>query len=167
MPRSNQPRTIAGEHAVSRRVAALREEHELSYRTLADDMAGVGCPIDSSALHRIEKGERRITVDELVAFGLVFGVPVDEMVLPPEVAASKEAIELWDEYQAKGEQFRRLRGELVASEQRLMEILDSRSSAAVQEALRSRFGHDAEPLLIEHGKQRLGKGLRKAAQQNG
>lgn len=96
MPRPNQPRSIAGESALARRIAQEREAKGMSFRALAIQMEHRGCPINSSALLRIEKGERRITVDELLAFAEVFGVPVERMLLAPELAAREDLIKLLD-----------------------------------------------------------------------
>lgn len=96
MPRPNQPRSIASEQALARRVAHEREARGMSYEGLASRMTGVGCAIQASGLYKIEKADppRRITVDELVAFSQVFGVPVEQLLWPPEVAVSKELAEL-------------------------------------------------------------------------
>jgi transcriptional regulator with XRE-family HTH domain len=71
---------------VARRIAHEREARAWSYAGLAERMSRAGCAIDASAIFKIEKGEprRRITVDEMVAFAEVFGVPVDELLLPME-----------------------------------------------------------------------------------
>ena len=92
MPRPNQLRSIASEKALARRVAHERESRGMSYEGLASRMTKAGCPIQASAIYKIEKADppRRITVDELVAFAQVFGVPVEQLLLPPEAAVSKE-----------------------------------------------------------------------------
>ncbi len=102
MPRPNAPRTIAGEHSLARRVAHERESRRMSYEGLASRMVNVGCPINASAIYKIEKSDppRRITVDELVAFSKVFDIAIDQLLLPPEVVASGELRALvvaWDE----------------------------------------------------------------------
>lgn len=76
----------------------------MSYEALAIQMKHAGCPINASGLYRIEKGDppRRITVDELVAFAQVFGVPVEELLLPPEAVATKQLAKLvsaWNDAQ--------------------------------------------------------------------
>lgn len=53
-------------------------------------MTNAGCAIQASGLYKIEKAGRRITVDELVAFSQVFGVPVEQLLLPPEAVATEE-----------------------------------------------------------------------------
>lgn len=96
MPRPNQPRSIASEQALARRIAHERERRGWSYDGLASRMTKAGCAIQSSAIYKIEKSDppRRITVDELVAFAEVFAVPVQNLLLPPEVAAKEELVEL-------------------------------------------------------------------------
>lgn len=100
MPRPNQPRTIASEKAVARNIARCREANGMSYEGLAGRMEKVGCPINASGIYKIEKAGRRITVDELVAFSQVFGIRVDRLLLPPDVAAREELVSLivtWDD----------------------------------------------------------------------
>jgi hypothetical protein len=63
-------------------------------------MTAAGCPIQPSAIYKIEKAEppRRITVDELVALSTVFDLPIPELLLPPEVAADRDLrklLEAW------------------------------------------------------------------------
>lgn len=96
MPRPNQPRSIASEEGLARRIAYERENRGMSYEGLASRMTKAGCPIQASAIYKIEKSDppRRITVDELVAFSQVFAVPVEELLLPAEVVTSKELSEL-------------------------------------------------------------------------
>src|SRR4051794_5982497 len=96
MPRPNQPRSIAAERSLARRIAHEREARGMSYEGLALQMKHRGCPVNASALFRIEKGEppRRITVNELIGFSQVFGVPVERLLLPPEMVAREELADL-------------------------------------------------------------------------
>ena len=89
MPKTTQRRTVNTELALARRIAYERQLRGWSYEGLAVRMAQVGCPIDQSAVYKIEKHDppRRITVDELVGFGAAFGVPIQELLLPPHVVA--------------------------------------------------------------------------------
>lgn len=93
MPPRNPNRALLTESALAARVAAEREKRGWTYEGLAVRMGQAGCPINQSGLYKIEKGEprRRITVDELVAFSEVFQVPVDQLLLPPDLALSREA----------------------------------------------------------------------------
>lgn len=90
MPRPNQPRSIASEEALAQRITQLREARGWSLEGLASRMTKVGCAIQGSAIYKIEKAGRRITVDELVGFSEVFGVPVNELLLSPETVYDNE-----------------------------------------------------------------------------
>ena len=101
MPRPNKPRDVLAEKNLARRLATERESRGLTYEGLARRMTDAGCPITSSAIFKTEKAEprRRIVVDELVGYSRVFGIPVQELLLPPEVARSRELARLvirWD-----------------------------------------------------------------------
>lgn len=101
MPRPNRPRSIASEQGLARRIAFERDARGMSYDGLASRMERAGCPIQPSAIYKIEKADppRRITVDELVGFSRVFEIPVERLLLPPELAAADELVELvtrWD-----------------------------------------------------------------------
>lgn len=102
MPPRNTSRSLLTEASLAERIAFEREQRGWTYEGLAKRMTEVGCAMNLSGLYKIEKGEprRRITVDELVALSLVFDVPVEELLLPPVVAHSKEAAErliAWNE----------------------------------------------------------------------
>jgi len=85
MPRQNRDRSVGGELNVARRVKLERERAGMTFESLAKRMNDAGCPIQLSALHRIEKGDppRRITVDELIAFAQVFGLTIADFVRDP------------------------------------------------------------------------------------
>ena len=86
MPRPNEQRAIHSEAGLARRIAFEREARGWTLDGLAKRMTDVGCPIHSSAIYKIESNDppRRITVDELVGFSRVLGIPVEELLLPPE-----------------------------------------------------------------------------------
>ena len=93
MPRPNKRRAVLAEDNLARRIAAERDARGWTNDGLAKRMTDVGCAMTGSAIFKIEKGEprRRIVVDELVAFASVFGVPISELLVPPEVVADAEA----------------------------------------------------------------------------
>ena len=65
----------------------------LTYKELSDRLSQLGRPIPTLGLSRIEKGNRRVDVDDLVALAIALGVnPV--ALLIPEGAESDEEIEL-------------------------------------------------------------------------
>lgn len=86
MPRPNKPRTLGSERALSRRIALLCEQRGWKYAELADRMTAEGCPIQTSALYKLQ-GEppRRVTVDELVALANVFDLTTDDLLRPIEL----------------------------------------------------------------------------------
>jgi transcriptional regulator with XRE-family HTH domain len=89
VPRPNPTRDIAVEADLSRRIAWERENRGWTYDGLARRMKAAGCPMQSSAVYRIEKGEppRRITVNELVAFSRVFEVSMVDLLHSPDSLA--------------------------------------------------------------------------------
>lgn len=96
MPRPNRPRAVYAEDHLAQRITAERTERGWTIDGLAQRMTDTGCSMTGSAIFKIEKGEprRRIVVDELVAFSQVFGIPVDELLMPPETARKTEVIRL-------------------------------------------------------------------------
>lgn len=97
MPPRNPARSITGEAEVASRIGYERELRGWSYEQLARRMTDVGCPMNQSAIYKIEKGSprRRITVDELVGFAIVFDTTVDQLVLPRWMAEDAQAAKLW------------------------------------------------------------------------
>jgi transcriptional regulator with XRE-family HTH domain len=80
-----------GESNLARRVGQLRQEKGWSYERLADEMKAAGCPTHTASMFRIEKGERRITVDELIAFSRVFAMDVADLLTPIELLRKDRA----------------------------------------------------------------------------
>ena len=107
MPRPNQPRSIAGEASLARRIGAERERAGMSYEGLAARMDKIGCPINASGIYKIEKSGRRITVDELVGFSRVFEIAIDDLLLPPEAVVTAELRRLVKAYDRACEEARR------------------------------------------------------------
>ncbi|MFC6286816.1 helix-turn-helix domain-containing protein [Nocardioides sp. GCM10027113] len=99
MPRPNPTRPIGREVVLARRIAYEREARGWTYENLAAHMSRAGCPINPSALYKIEKNDppRRITVDEFFALSRVFGVSLTSLARPPEEVASKEFERLLEE----------------------------------------------------------------------
>ncbi|MGC1211268.1 MAG: helix-turn-helix transcriptional regulator [Micromonospora sp.] len=100
MPRPNPERQLRGEANLADRVAYERKERGWTTEGLAQRMTAAGCPINQSAIWKIEDGKprRRITYDEALAFAEVFGIPLDELSAPPELAADRTALRLLDEF---------------------------------------------------------------------
>jgi hypothetical protein len=67
--------------ALAANIARVREARRLSYIDLSRELSKAGRPIPELGLRRIEKGERRIDFDDLLAIAYVLKVcPVDLMV---------------------------------------------------------------------------------------
>lgn len=115
MPRPRPPRELVSEKNVARRVAYEREQRGWSYAGLALRMEKKGCKIDQSALYKIEKAKppRRITVDELVAFGEVFELSLVELTTPLETIVSARMLELLSACRAHYEALRDTIGDTV------------------------------------------------------
>ncbi|MEA2202977.1 MAG: hypothetical protein QOI89_3690, partial [Solirubrobacteraceae bacterium] len=69
---------------VAQRVNELRHARKLTLRDLAGKLRELGRPIQLSALSKIEKGQRRVDTDDLVALALALGVSPDSILLANE-----------------------------------------------------------------------------------
>lgn len=81
---------------LSKRVQDLRQARGLTLGTLARRLGELGRPIDLSALAKVEKGQRRVDVDDLVALARVLDVSPNWLLLPD--TASHEQIELAERF---------------------------------------------------------------------
>jgi transcriptional regulator with XRE-family HTH domain len=75
-----------GEH-VATAVKRLREHRRLTYADLSRRLDDLGRPIPPLGIRRMEAGERRIDVDDLVALALVLEVGPLAILLPNEPSA--------------------------------------------------------------------------------
>lgn len=130
MPRPNRPRSIASEQALARRLAFERERKGMSYDGLASRMTKAGCPIQASGLYKIEKAGRRITVDELVAFSHVFDIPIEKLLLPPELAAGEVFTDLMVAWNRKRESAAAAQAEESEAWQRMRNYIDEHPEVA-------------------------------------
>ena len=101
MPRPNKRRDVLAEDNLARRIAAERDARGWTNDGLASRMTAAGCALTGSAIFKIEKAtpRRRIVVDELVVFAKVFGLSIEQLLLPPEAKLSQELshlVFLWD-----------------------------------------------------------------------
>lgn len=162
MPRPNPGRSLRTERDLARRISHERERLGMSYAGLAERMTRAGCPINQSALYKIEKGvpPRGISVSELVALSDVFGVPVQDLLLPVDLvltARTRELLSKWDEAVIEAteassraeEAWTQLRAHLAehpAAIERLEEVARSWAEWNFPEAQR---GHSAAVLLMQ------------------
>jgi transcriptional regulator with XRE-family HTH domain len=66
----------------SRNLRQIRQERGVSYAELARRLRVLQHPILDTGLMKIEKGERRVDVDDLVALALALGVTPNRLILP-------------------------------------------------------------------------------------
>lgn len=82
-----EPSKGPGWGPTSRHVAAnlrrIRDARRLSTAKLAALLKEAGQPIPATGITRIEKGERRVDVDDLTALSVVLGVSPSALLLPP------------------------------------------------------------------------------------
>lgn len=60
----------------------IRQERGLSYAELSRRLTGIGHPILDTGLLKIEKGDRRIDIDDLVALAVALGTTPNRLLLP-------------------------------------------------------------------------------------
>lgn len=73
-------------------VRRLREEQRLSLQELADRVTGLGRAMQQSTVSKIEQGDRRVDVDDLMALALALDATPNTLLLPHE--ADHEEINL-------------------------------------------------------------------------
>jgi transcriptional regulator with XRE-family HTH domain len=88
------------ERHLAARIAHERTLRDWTFDGLAKRMTDAGCPIRGSAIYKTENNDRRITVAEHVALSEVLGIPLEELLVPPDLAANRQAVELWQRYVA-------------------------------------------------------------------
>lgn len=69
-------------HQVAESVRRIRESRGLTYAKLAERLIRVGRPIPVLGLSRIEKGDRRVDIDDLVALARALRVPPILLIFP-------------------------------------------------------------------------------------
>jgi transcriptional regulator with XRE-family HTH domain len=90
------PGVLETEENVAAHVQREREARGWSTAELAKRMTRAGCPMNQSAVWRIESGEprRRITVEELLGFARVFRLSIDDLLSPdPERAEERQLMQ--------------------------------------------------------------------------
>jgi transcriptional regulator with XRE-family HTH domain len=122
----------------------------MSTEGLAKRMTDLGCPINQSAIWKIENGDppRRVTYDEALAMAEVFGLPLEELSVAPEAAADREAIRLFDELRRAQQETRDARTRLsvhVSAHPTTWAAIEEHMENLAQEWLR-----EAEKAMDEH-----------------
>ena len=68
--------------AVANNVKAIRERRGLSQQQLALQLGWLGRPMQTSAVAKVESGDRQVDVDGLTALAVALNVPVARLLLP-------------------------------------------------------------------------------------
>jgi transcriptional regulator with XRE-family HTH domain len=74
------------------RVKELRERRGISQRELVEALERLGVPMHQPGIARIQKGTRKVSLEELFAIAAVFDVPPESLYWPP--------LDTWEEYDA-------------------------------------------------------------------
>ena len=69
-------------------IKRIREAQRLTFVEVAKRLEDIGRPIAVLGLRRIEKGERRVDADDLLALAAVLGVHTVDLLVPPEAVAT-------------------------------------------------------------------------------
>ncbi|MCB0925142.1 MAG: helix-turn-helix transcriptional regulator [Mycobacterium sp.] len=67
---------------VAANITTLRESQNLNYTQVSERLSGVGRKISAVGVRRIEAGERRVDVDDLVAFALALRTSPATLLMP-------------------------------------------------------------------------------------
>jgi len=79
---TNAVQRDATAEAVSANVRRLRTQQNLGLRGLSTKLGDVGRPLGHSAVDQIEKGTRRVDVDDLMALAVALGVSPVTLLMP-------------------------------------------------------------------------------------
>ena len=77
--------------AVIENIRRIRTDQRFPYAALSRELAAVGRPIPVLGLRRLERGQRRVDVDDLMAFALVLKVAPIELLVSGDHAAAMRA----------------------------------------------------------------------------
>src|ERR1700736_1212444 len=87
---TNAVQRDATAETVSANVKRLRLEQNLGLRGLSKRLGEVGRPLGHSAVDQIEKGTRRVDVDDLMALALAFNVSPATLLMPKTSRAEEK-----------------------------------------------------------------------------
>jgi transcriptional regulator with XRE-family HTH domain len=84
--------TLAVGERIGPTVRRLRRERGLDLRALADRLAEEGHPIKLGQLSKLELGDRRVDVDDLVALAVVLNVTPTQLLMPEPPAEGEDQV---------------------------------------------------------------------------
>lgn len=79
---------------VAENVERIRKARQMHQRDLSARLTEVGRPMLSTVISKIERGERRVDVDDLMALSLALNVSPNALLLPP--TSSNQTVDLTD-----------------------------------------------------------------------
>lgn len=85
---------------VARNIERVRKARELKQKDVSDRLRAVGRPMLATVVSKVERGERRIDVDDLVSFALALNVSPLALLLPPEPVGERATTQLTSEVEA-------------------------------------------------------------------
>ncbi|MEV0163411.1 helix-turn-helix domain-containing protein [Nonomuraea fuscirosea] len=142
-PGSPASRTLSEEN-VAMRVAWEMRRRGWSQERMAQELTNAGCPTHQSAISKIVNpkpdGSRRvISVDEAIAMARVFGIPLEELPLPPEAAEGRDLHEFSQTVAHEGRKAKAQHAQFLLAWARLRHRLDQQENRALyQEFLAQR-----------------------------
>lgn len=90
---------LGDERWLAQRVQSERQARGWSQQRLSKELGIAGHPLQQSAISKIESAEpgvgRTITIGEAVGFAKVFGIPLGELLLPPDAVRDRRAWHLF------------------------------------------------------------------------
>lgn len=149
MPRLNRPRTIGAEANLATRIRYERQRRDRGWspERLAQELTAAGCPIATSAIYKIEAGNRQVTVDELAAMARVFDTSTDDLLRPVEVVQQERGDALLARLRANGKAFSEAISERVQIVAELREVaLQNGPDSEIVEYLANTLTNVAPPV---------------------
>lgn len=116
VPRPNAPRLPSAEDSLALRIRYERMRRNWSADELARRMTEAGCPLNQSAIWRIENAtpRRKISLDEALGFAKVFGLDLDDLIgTSMEDVVGGQILSLVSKMRETSEELRSLRRQLV------------------------------------------------------
>lgn len=77
---------------IARNLKRLREQQKLSLVEVSQRLADIGRPIPVPGVRRIEKCERRVDIDDLIALAAVLHVPAERLALDDDLAVEVRVV---------------------------------------------------------------------------
>ncbi|MFF4448922.1 helix-turn-helix domain-containing protein [Streptomyces sp. NPDC001502] len=78
------PKSGSAPTQVARNIERVRKARQLKQKDVSDRLRAVGRPILATVISKIERGERRVDTDDVIAFALAMNVSPLTLLLPPE-----------------------------------------------------------------------------------